>query len=295
MIYWINNNRILTILLMTLCVLFSGQFPVVLRAQETAHVVTSSGTDHGYEMIEGFELVHPVPEIVPFGEGEYLVFAIQYGLIYAGDATLEVRADAELKGRQAYHLVSVARTNKTFDMVYKVRDKHESYMDMEHLYSLRFEKHLREGNFRRDKVVEFDQVNHVAIYPDKEVGIPPGTQDFISALYYIRTIPLEPGQAVWMPNHSDGKNYPIFVKALRREQIEVQAGKFDCVVIEPVLETSAIFENTGKLTIWITDDNFRMPVLMRSKVAVGSFEAVLKEYTMAARGPRVLEKEGSSP
>ncbi|MCK4549093.1 MAG: DUF3108 domain-containing protein [Candidatus Krumholzibacteria bacterium] len=291
----ISNGRIPVILLLTLCVLFSGQFSVDLQAQDTAHVVTYSGKDHGYEMIKGFELVHPVPDIVPFGEGEYLVFAIQYGLIYAGDATLEVRSNAELNGRQAYHLVSVARTNKAFDIVYKVRDKHESYMDMKNLYSLRFEKHLREGKFRRDKVVEFDQVKHVAIYPDKEVGIPPGTQDFISALYYVRTIPLEPGQAVWMPNHSDGKNYPMFVKALRREQVEVQAGKFDCLVIEPVLETSAIFENTGKLTIWITDDNFRMPVLMRSKVAVGSFEAVLKEFTLASNGPRVIEKEGLSP
>ncbi len=291
----ISKGRIPVILLLTLCVLFSGQFSVGLNARETTRVVTKSGTDHGYEMIKGFELVHPVPDIVPFGEGENLLFAIQYGLIYAGDATLEVRSNAELYGRQAYHLVSVARTNKAFDVVYKVRDKHESYMDMENLYSLRFEKHLREGKFRRDKVVEFDQVRHVAIYPDKEVGIPPGTQDFISAFYYIRTIPLEPGQAVWMPNHSDGKNYSMFVKALRREQIEVQAGKFDCLVLEPVLETSAIFENTGKLTIWITDDKFRMPVLMRSKVAVGSFEAVLKEFTLAPGRPLILETEGSSP
>ena len=194
---------------------------------------------------------------------------------------------------QAYHLVSDARTNSTFDMVYKVRDRHESYMDMEYLHTVRFEKHLREGKFRRDKVVDFDQQNHLAIYPDEEVGIPPNTQDFISAFFYIRTIPLEPGQAVWMPNHSDGKNYPVFVKVLRREQVEVQAGTFDCIVIEPVLQTSAIFENTGKLTIWITDDNFRMPVLMRSKVAVGSFEAVLKEFTLAPDRPLILETEGS--
>ncbi len=282
------------ILLLTLVVLLSGHFSGAVRAQETAHVVTRSGSDHGYRMIEGFELVQPVPDRVYFGEGEYLLFAIQYGLIYAGDATLEVRSDAELDGRQAYHLVSTARTNKTFDVIYKVRDRHESFMDKEYLYSLRFEKHIREGRFRRDKEVDFDQANHIAIYTDRQVGIPPNTQDFISALYYVRTIPLEPGQAVWMANHSDGKNYPIFVKALRRERVEVKAGEFDCLVIEPVLETSAIFENTGKLTIWLTDDNVRMPVLMRSKVVVGSFEAVLKEFTLASEGPRILETEGSS-
>jgi hypothetical protein len=291
----ITRSRIPVILFLTSGVLISGRFSSDAGAQETAHVVTNSGTDHGYEMIEGFELVHPVPDMVPFGEGENLVFAIQYGLIYAGDATLEVRSNAELNGRMAYHLVSIARTNGTFDLVYKVRDRHESYMDMENLYTVRFEKHLREGKFRRDKVVDFDQDRHLAIYPDKEVGIPPNTQDFISALFYVRTVPLEPGQAIWMPNHSDGKNYPIFIKVLRREQVEVQAGKFDCLVIEPVLETSAIFENTGKLTIWLTDDNFRMPVLMRSKVAVGSFEAVLKEFTLAPDRPLILDKEGSSP
>jgi hypothetical protein len=282
------------ILVSALAVLFYGQFSTTAVAQDTTEVVTRSGLDHGYEMIEGFELVHPQPDMVPFGEGEYLLFAIQYGLIYAGDATLEVRSNAEINGRSAYHLVSVARTNKTFDIVYKVRDRHESYMDMEFLYSLRFEKHLREGKFRRDKVVDFDQINHVAVYPEEEVGIPPNTQDFISALYYVRTIPLEPGQAVWMANHSDGKNYPIFVKGLRRERVETQAGEFDCMVIEPVLQTSAIFENTGKLTIWLTDDNVRMPVLMRSKVIVGSFEAVLKEYTLSQHEPRVIEAEGSS-
>lgn len=289
-----NKRKIPIILLLTLSVLFSGHFSVAAGAQDTAHVVTRSGPDHGYEMIEGFELVQPVPDRVPFGEGEYLLFAIQYGLIHAGDATLEVRSDAELNGRQAYHLVSTARTNKTFDMIYKVRDRHESFMDKEFLYSLRFEKHIREGKFRRDKEVDFDQANHLAIYPDRQVGIPPNTQDFISALYYVRTFPLEPGQAVWMANHSDGKNYPIFIKALRRERIKVQAGEFDCLVIEPVLETSAIFENKGKLTIWLTDDNVRMPVLMRSKVVVGSFEAVLKEYTLTSDEPRILESEGSS-
>jgi hypothetical protein len=287
-----KRTRSRSILLLTLYVLFSGHFAATLHARDSLSTVRGSGTDHGYEAIEGFELVQPVPDRVPFGEGEYLLFSIQYGLLYAGDATLEVRSDAVLNGRPTYHLVSEARTNKTFDVIFKVRDRHESFMDKEHLYSLRFEKHIREGKFRRDKEVDFNQVEHIAIYPDNEVGIPPNTQDFISALYYVRTVPLEPGQALWMPNHSDGKNYPIFVKALRRERIEVQAGEFDCLVIEPVLETSAIFENTGKLTIWITDDNVRMPVLLRSKVVVGSFEAVLKEYRLSPEQPRIPETEG---
>lgn len=259
-------------------------------AADTARAVTGGVFDHGYPQIEGFELVAPTPELVPFGKGEYLLFAIQYGLINAGEATLEVRNYAEIGGRKSYRIVSEARTNKTFDVFFRVRDQHISFMDWERLHSLRFDKHLREGRFRRDSRVEFDQENRVAIYPDRQVGIPPNTQDFLSALYYFRTVVLEPGQAMAMVNHTNGKNYPIFIKVVGRETVRVPAGEFRCVVVEPVLETTAIFENTGKLTIWLTDDTVRMPVLLRSKVIVGSFEAVLKEYALSSDAPRILHR-----
>ncbi|MBD3178586.1 MAG: DUF3108 domain-containing protein [Candidatus Latescibacteria bacterium] len=237
--------------------------------------------------VEDFKIVKPLPDTVYFGVGEKLIYAIQYGLIYAGDATLEIRNIAVLDSVKSYHVVSLARTNRAFDLIYKVRDHHESFIDYDNLYSIRFEKHLREGSFRRDEVVTFDQKRHLAIYQDKEVGIPPMTQDFLSALYYVRTVDLVKGEAVYLANHTGGKNYPIYVKVTGYDTVEVPAGEFDCIVIEPVLKTSSIFKHEGKLTIWLTDDNVKMPVLLRSKVVVGSFEARLKEYTLSSDEPRV--------
>lgn len=243
------------------------------------------------EQLAGFELVYAMPELIPFGEGERLVFAIQYGLIYAGDATLEIRNIAVLDSMPTYHIISTARTNRAFDIVFKVRDRVESFMDYENLFSLRFEKHLREGKFKRDEEVWFDQKEHKAHYRDKTVPIPPNTQDFLSALYYFRTLSIGVGEAVAMANHTDGKNYPIYVKVLGKERVTVPAGTFDCLVVEPVLQTTSIFEHKGKLTIWLTDDSLKMPVLMRSKVVVGAFEAVLKEYAKSEEPPRILERE----
>jgi len=282
----------------TSSVLFSGQ-----RAPDwddsTAAVrpsvennTTGGRTDDS--QLEGFELVHLFPRLVPFGEGEILTYAIQYGLIYAGDATLEVRNVAVIDSTRAYHIISMARTSSAFDHVFKVRDRHDSFMDYDNLFSLSFEKHLREGKFKRDDKVTFDQKNHVAIYADKRVPIPPNTQDFLSALYYARTLRLEVGQAIALANHTGGKNYPIYVKVLRRERVKVPAGEFSCLVIEPVLQTSSIFENKGKLTIWITDDTVKMPVLLRSKVMVGAFEAVLKRYTMSRALMRDIERKDVS-
>ncbi len=222
-----------------------------------------------------------MPEYVGFGEGERLVFAMQYGLVTAGDATLEIRNIAEIDSTPCYRIVSDARTNKFFSAFFKVRDRYESYMDTLELVSLRYEKHIREGNFKRDKVVDFDQRRHVAIYPEGDMPIAPRTQDVLSALYYVRTLPLEVGQAISLANHIDGKNYPLVVKVHRKETVTVDAGTFDCIVVEPMLRGPGLFQQKGRLTVWLTDDKYKMPVLMKTKVVIGHISAVLKEYALA--------------
>ena len=186
-------------------------------------------------------------EYVPFGEGERLVFSVQYGLVTAGDATLEIRNLAEIDSVTCYRIVSDARTNSFFSAFFKVRDRFESYMDTTALNSKRYEKHIREGKFKRDEAVDFDQTAHTATYKDKVVPIAPMTQDVLSAMYYTRTLPLEVGQSISMASHTDGKNYPIVVKVHRKETVTVDAGTFDCLVIEPILRRSRHLHAEGPI------------------------------------------------
>jgi hypothetical protein len=262
-------------------------------------VETSSGQEAGrdvpdslrytfYDSLYAFELpdshiIELPPGFVGFGEGEKLVYSVQYGIVSAGDASLEVRNIASLDSAACYRIVSNARTNDVFSVFFKVRDRFESYLDTTHLYSLRYEKHVREGKFKRDEVVDFDQRRHVAIYKDREVPIAPRTQDVLSAMYYVRTLPLEVGQSISVANHTDGKNYPLVIKVLREETVTVDAGTFDCVVVEPILRGPAIFTQKGRLTVWFTNDKYKLPVLMKSKVVIGSVAAVLTEYTLASK------------
>lgn len=222
-----------------------------------------------------------LPGFVGFGKGERLVYNVQYGLINAGEATLEIRNIASIEGSDCYRVVSNARTNRFFSKIFKVRDRFESYIDTTELVSKRYEKHLREGKFKRDVSVVFDQDKHIAKYSDKEVPIPPRTQDVLSALYYARTLPLEVGQAINIANHTDGKNYPLVIKVHRRETITVDAGTFRCLVVEPVLRGPGLFTQKGRLTVWLTDDRYKVPVLMKSKVVIGHVAAVLKEMKLA--------------
>lgn len=262
-------------------------FAVTAAAAENQAASSDSDTTYTfYDSLYANEL--PVtdfasvkPGHVGFGAGEKLVFSVQYGLITAGEATLEIRNIAVIHGRPCYRIVSNARTNDFFSKFYRVRDRYESYMDTTELYSLRYEKHLREGKYKNDDVVDFDQARHRATYKDKVVPIPPRTQDVLSALYYVRTLPLKVGQSISVANHTDGKNYPLVIKVLRREHVKVDAGEFDCLVVEPLLLGPGVFTQRGRLTVWLTDDEYRLPVLMRSKVAIGHVAAILKEYTLA--------------
>lgn len=219
-----------------------------------------------------------------FGVGERLEFSISYGPITAGSAVMEVKEITRYNSHKCFRLISTAKSNKFFSLFFKVDDKVESLMDVYGLYSLRFEKHLREGKYRADKYVDFDQKQHLAFVDGDTIPIQDYVQDALSSLYYVRTMALRVGNSVFVENHSDEKNYSLEVKVLKREKVRVPAGEFDCLVVEPILRASGIFKHTGELTVWLTNDKFKMPVLMKSKVAVGSIASKLEKYTRGEIG-----------
>jgi len=221
-----------------------------------------------------------------FGVGEKFEFSVGYGMIKAGTAVMEIPEMVKFAGKKCYHIISTAQSNKFFSVFFKVNDKVESLMDVHELYSLRFDKHLREGKFKAEISMLFDQENHLAIYNNGQdtFSVPAYVQDVLSAFYLIRTRELKVGQSIFVDNHADKKNYPLEVKVLRKERVKVPAGTFDCVVVEPILRASGIFQQKGSLTVWLTDDQIKMPVLMKSKVVVGSISTELTNYKLGEVG-----------
>ena len=224
-----------------------------------------------------------LPEFIGWGVGERLVFSVQYGIVKAGEAVLEVRNVAEIGGKPSYYILSDARTNDVFSVFYRVRDRFVSLMDTTDLVSLRYEKHLHEGKYKNYRFADFDQQQHKANYDGKEIPIAPRTQDVLSAMYYVRSLPLKVGQAIAIANHTDGKNYPLVVRVLGEERITVEAGTFDCLVVEPFLRYPGIFTQKGRVKVWVTNDRYKIPVLVKSKVIIGEVSAVLTDYRLAEK------------
>jgi len=213
----------------------------------------------------------------PFRVGESLKFSVQYGPIHAGSAYLEIPEITQVDGRSAYHLIARAESNAFFSRFYKVKNVIESRWDSSGHFSLLYSEKRREGGTKNESSIHFDPVANEARYDDGKVySVPPNVQDALSAFYYTRFQALPIGGSVVFDYHASRKSQPLEVRVLGREQVHTPAGTFDCVAVEPILKAGGIFKNKGRLIIWLTDDEHRVPVQMKSKVAIGSISVILQ-------------------
>lgn len=222
---------------------------------------------------------------VPWKIGEYFQFSIDWSGLNGGSALMQVQNLQMVDGHRAWRIVTKAESNSFVSKFYKVRDRAESYVDAESLYTRRFEKHLREGSYRKDLSIRFDQEHGKAVYDnDKSFDVPARVHDVLSAFYYVRTCPLPEGATIAIPTHDNEKSYEMEVKVIRRERLEVPAGKFDCVVVEPVLKSEGIFKAKGEMFVWLSDDERRIPVQVKSKVPIGSISVTLTDMRLSFQG-----------
>ncbi len=246
------------------------------------------GTSHDSTDITSSIVVPERREVLPsvgtpFRPGESLRFSVQYGPIKAGSAWLEVPESKELNGRPVLSLVARAESNAFFSRFYKVKNRIESWWDREGLYSLRYQENRREGGYKTKSEIVFDYEKSEAHYGDgANFPISNHVQDALSSFYYTRTQALPLGGSIVFDYHASKKSQPLEVRVLGREKVQTPAGSFQCVAIEPILKAGGIFKNKGRLVIWITDDERRMPVMMKSKVAIGSISVILQEYRSGA-------------
>jgi hypothetical protein len=221
----------------------------------------------------------------PFQPGEKLVYKLRWGLITAGYAQLEVLPFEQVNGEEAWHFVLTVKTSGVIDLFYKVRDRIESYTDLTLTNSILYRKEQREGSTNREVIVRFDRVAGSAVYSNKGVArdaieIKDGTIDPLASIYYIRKHLFAENQEIITPV-TDGKKVVSGVaRVVRRERLNVGGIEYDTFLVEPDLkEVRGVFEKSkkSKLRMWITDDDRRLLVKVKSKVVVGSFTGTLVE------------------
>jgi Protein of unknown function (DUF3108) len=216
-----------------------------------------------------------------FTVGEKLSFDVNYGFVTAGLATMEIPQIKKISGREAYHVFFEVNSVPSFNWMFKVRDRYETYIDTEGIFPWRFEQHIREGNYSRDFAAFFDQRKNIVKTSNGEYVTPDYVHDIVSAFYYVRTLDYsgyKVNDKLHLQNFYKDKLYDLDVVYRGKETIEVPAGKFDCIIVEPLVKEGGLFKHDGNIVIWLSDDDLKVPIKVRTKIIIGYVEAVLTSY-----------------
>ncbi|MGH7665172.1 MAG: DUF3108 domain-containing protein [Gemmatimonadaceae bacterium] len=214
---------------------------------------------------------------VPFGVGERLEYDVKFGPIRVGSGSMEVEGIETVRGREAWHTRFRVKGGTFF---YKVDDVLESWIDTESFESLRFVQDFQEGGRTREKRYEIfpDRAMYIEIGQDERQPSVQNPLDDGSFLYFIRTVPLEVGETYSYNRYFKPDRNPVTVRVLRRERIEVPAGTFDAIVVQPIIKAKGIFSEDGQAQIWLSDDDKRIMLQMKSKLSFGSLNLYLTSY-----------------
>ncbi len=211
---------------------------------------------------------------------EKLTYDLTWTGIKAGTATQEIIDDGN-----SIMVVSTVRSADWISVFFPVEDRIESSLAKAEPPQLGLPNHfrmkVREGSHRRDREIIFDQKNRKAQYIDHigggkaTIDILQNTYDAYSSFFYVRTLKLEVGKSVFVNMLDNKKLWTVEVQVIKKEKLHTILGDVNTIQVRPIMKSDGIFERKGAIDIWLTDDDKRIPVRMKTKVKIGSVTATL--------------------
>lgn len=222
-----------------------------------------------------------------FDVGEWYKFRIHYGFINAGYATLEVK-EAVRQNKKVYHAVGKGYTTGMSRFFFKVEDLYESYFDKETCKPYQFVRKIDEGGYRKDQEGFFNQEDNKVLVKDyknkseQTYSVTENVQDIVSTFYYLRNYPaidrMKPGESVAVDMFFDGEITKFKLKFLGNEDIDTKFGVVPCMIFRPLVQSGRVFKEEESLTVWISDDDNKIPLRIKASLAVGSLKADLDAF-----------------
>jgi hypothetical protein len=234
-------------------------------------------------------------ENTAFKPGEKLSYKIKYGIFTAAEASARVEeSPLKFDGKPVYHVISEGKTAGTFDILYKVRNRYETYVDQTTLMPYFYAENRHEGGWKHSDHVTF---NHSSKTIKAVKGVFPfsgNVFDFVSAYYFARCIDvskLHVGEKLDMQYFLDDGIHTLSITYLGKEKVSCSMGTFNCLKFNPTIIPGRIFRKDSKLYLWITDDANRIPVKAHVEVVVGSLTMDLAAATGLKYPLNPLSKE----
>lgn len=219
-----------------------------------------------------------------FQSGENITYTVFYSVVglyvNAGTATFSTTQE-RLNNKPVYHIIGEGKSNSSYDWIFKVRDKYESYIDTTHLQPLKFVRNVDEGGYKKYENITFNQQTNTAITTEGVYKVPNCIQDVLSSIYYARNIDFskyKENDKIPFDMFLDNEVYHLYLRYLGRETVKTKYGKFKAIKFKPLLVKGTIFEGGEKMTVWVSDDANHIPLRIESPISVGSVKVDMMQY-----------------
>ena len=218
-----------------------------------------------------------------FQAGEQLKYKLRYGFLTAAEANLKVEStDVKFDGEDVYHLVAEGKTTGAFNVLYKVRNRYDSYISKKELTPFLYTENVRESNYRRTDKARFYQNQRKVVSKKGTFKGDGQTFDLVSAYYFARNLELNKvkyGDKFAMDYFLDDGVMKLDIQYVGKEKVKTAIGTFNCLKFSPAIQPGRIFRKDSKLYLWITDDGNRIPVKAQVELVVGSVTMELATAT----------------
>lgn len=223
-----------------------------------------------------------------FEPGEWLKFRLHYGFLNASYATLHVK-NAKVADKDVYHVVGHGETTGFASLFFKVDDNYESYFDKLSGKPYRFVRKINEGGYTKDIEINFDHEQDKAVLNDKKnkkklnFEIQDEIHDLVSAFYFLRNNydakDLIKGESIGMKLlYDDDGVFDFKLKYLGKEVLNTKFGKVECHKFRPLVQSGRVFKEEESLSLWVSNDDNKIPIRIKADLAVGAIKADLDGY-----------------
>lgn len=222
-----------------------------------------------------------------YDSGEWFKFRIHYGFINAGYATLEVK-EAIKDNKNIYHAIGKGYTVGMSRFFFKVDDNYESYFDKVTNKPFQYVRKIDEGGYTKNQEGFFNQEKNKVLVKDyknkteKTFSVTENVQDIVSTFYFLRNHPnidkLKVGESIVVDMFFDDEVYKFKLKFIGKEVLKTKFGTAPTMIFRPIVQSGRVFKEEESLTVWISDDENKIPLRIKASLAVGSIKADLDSF-----------------
>ena len=205
----------------------------------------------------------------PLTVGETLSYRASFRGINAAEASLKVIEKTVIENDSVYHVRFLAKSKGPIHHLFPINDEINIWLDSKTFLPIKIHENIREGNYKKSRVIDFNQKEGYAVVNNDTMKIDKSTQSPFSLFYFFRKHSIQDFRGKTIALIQNGKNIFLQLIVKKNQKVVVPAGSFVCTEVSPTREDNKKFKNKAELAIMFSNDENQYPVKIKLKLKFG--------------------------